>query len=206
MHSVRDHRAREAGKVDARPVRRAPPAHQSPSLANFLGGELFFLTTYYTCSKITTLAVGANAVTGKSLPHITGAELWVMKALWNLGSGTVRQVLDALPSHGGGRLAYTTIMTMMKQLAEKGALTVDRERQPFVYAPAVCRDRVLGSRLTQFLQTVFDGQAEDLVLHLAEQADLSPEDLRRIEAKIRSREQAERQQRGQRDKGPEEKA
>ena len=140
----------------------------------------------------------------ETVPHITAAELRVMKVLWNLGSGTVRQVLDALPAEGGEGPAYTTIMTMMKQLAEKGALTVDRARQPFVYVPAVRRDQVMGSRVTQFLQTVFDGQAEDLVVHLVEQADLSPEDLRRIEAKIRRREQAEREQRGPQDKLEEE--
>jgi len=128
-------------------------------------------------------------------PHITAAELCVLKVLWRLGAGTVRQVLDALPAEGGERPAYTTIMTIMKQLAEKGGLTVDRTRQPFVYAPAVRRDQVLGSRLTQFLQTVFDGQAEDLVLHLVEQTDLSPEDLRRIEERIRQREQAEQKPR-----------
>lgn len=131
-----------------------------------------------------------------SIPHITGAELRIMKVLWELGRGTVRQVLDALPTHQDERPAYTTVMTIMKQLAEKGALTVDRERQPFVYVPALPRDQVLGSRLAQFLHTVFDGQVEDLVLHLAKQAHISPEDLRRIEAKIRAREQAERQPRG----------
>lgn len=125
------------------------------------------------------------------IPHITAAELRVMKVLWKLGSGTVRQVLDALPADGDERPAYTTVMTLMKQLAEKEALAVERTRQPFVYVPMVRREQVLGSRVTQFLQTVFDGRAEDLVLHLAEQAELSPEDLRRIEAKIRQREQAE---------------
>jgi len=138
----------------------------------------------------------------KPMPHITAAELRVMKVVWKLGSGTVRQVLDALPSDGAEPPAYTTVMTMMKQLAEKGALTADRARQPFVYAPAVRRDRVLASRLTHFLQTVFDGQAEDLVLHLAEQAELSPEDLQRIEAKIRARARIEkRQNRRQADSG-----
>jgi predicted transcriptional regulator len=121
-------------------------------------------------------------------PHITAAELRIMKVLWRLGSGTVRQVLDELPPDGGEPPAYTTIMTMMKQLAEKDALAVDRERQPFVYTPAVRRDQVLRQRVTQFLHTVFDGQAADLVLHLAEEAELSTEDLRRIEAKIRNRE------------------
>ncbi len=134
-----------------------------------------------------------------STPHITAAELRILKVLWQLGAGTVRQVLDALPAEGSERPAYTTIMTMMKQLADKGGLTVDRARQPFVYAPAVRRDQVLGSRLAQFLQTVFDGQAEDLVLHLVEQTDLSPEDLHRIEERIRQREQAERQKRSPQD-------
>lgn len=122
------------------------------------------------------------------MPHITAAELRIMKVLWQRGSGTVRQTLATLPADESSPPAYTTVMTMMKQLAEKGALHVDRERQPFVYTPAVRRDQVLRQRLIQFLQTVFDGRAEDLVLHLAEEADLSAADIRRIEAKIRKRE------------------
>jgi BlaI family penicillinase repressor len=127
---------------------------------------------------------------GSSGPHITAAELKIMKVLWGLGAGTVRQVLDALPPDGSEPPAYTTVMTMMKQLAEKGALAVDRDRQPFMYTPAVRREHVLAHRLKQFLNNVFDGRVEDLVLQLAEDADLSVEDLRRIEAKIRKREEA----------------
>ncbi len=120
--------------------------------------------------------------------HITAAELRIMKVLWRLRSATVRQCLDALPSDEGERPAYTTVMTMMTQLAEKRALTVDRERQPYVYTPAIRRDHVLTQRLRDFLRNVFDGRAEDLVLHLAEEANLSAEDLRRIETKIKQRE------------------
>ncbi|UCF17112.1 MAG: BlaI/MecI/CopY family transcriptional regulator [Phycisphaerales bacterium] len=124
----------------------------------------------------------------KETPHITTAELKIMKVVWQLGSCTVRQTLDALPKDEGSLPAYTTIMTMMKQLAEKGALDVDCDRQPFVYTAAVRRDQVLRQRVSQFLQTVFDGRAEDLVLHLVEEADLSAADIRRMEAKIRRRE------------------
>jgi len=136
-----------------------------------------------------------------STPHITAAELKIMKVLWRVGAATVRQCLDALPPEGGSPPAYTTVMTMLKQLAEKGALEVDRTRQPFVYTPAVRRDQVMRQRVTQFLQTVFDGRAEDLVLHLAEEADLSPDDLRRIEAKIETREKADRN-RSEQDSAP----
>ena len=111
-------------------------------------------------------------------PHITAAELGIMKVLWRLRAATVRQVLEALPVRGDEAPAYTTVMTMMKQLAEKGALSVDRARQPFVYKPAVRREQVLGQRVAQFLQSVFDGQVEDLVLHLVDEAELSPEDLK----------------------------
>jgi len=124
-----------------------------------------------------------------STPHITAAELKIMKVIWHLGSATVRQCLDALSGDGGDAPAYTTVMTMMTQLTDKGALTVDRARQPFVYAPAVERERVLGQRLREFLHTVFDGQVETLALHLADEADLSPDVLRRIEDKIKEREQ-----------------
>ncbi|MCP4247026.1 MAG: BlaI/MecI/CopY family transcriptional regulator [bacterium] len=137
---------------------------------------------------------------GRTGPHVTEAELRVLKDLWTIGKGTVRHVLDALPDDGGDPPAYTTVMTLMKQLADKGALKVDRERQPFVYKPAVRRDRVLGNRVTQFLQSVFDGRAEDLVLHLAKEAHLSAEDLRRIEASIEEHERAEQRRKSRRSK------
>lgn len=125
---------------------------------------------------------------GKALPHVTAAELKILKVLWRLGSGTVRDVKDELEKEEGETSAYTTVMTLMNQLAAKGGLEVDRDRQPFVYTPALPRDQVLGDRLKQFLATVFDGQAGELVLRLVEEAALSPEDLKRIEAKIESRE------------------
>ena len=121
---------------------------------------------------------------GKSTPHVTAAELKVLKVLWRLESGTVRDVKDALSAEPEEDPAYTTVMTLMNQLANKGALNVEKSRQPFVYKPAVRRELILGQRLTQFLNTVFDGQAGELVLRLVEEAELSPEELKRIEAKI----------------------
>jgi BlaI family penicillinase repressor len=125
----------------------------------------------------------------KELPHITAAEFRILKVLWPLGSGTVRDVQQHFEDLGESP-AYTTVMTLMNQLAAKGALKVDKSRQPYVYRPAVRRDQVLGQRLRQFLETVFDGQAGELVMRLVEESDLSPEELKRIERKIERREQA----------------
>ena len=118
---------------------------------------------------------------------LSKAEWEIMKVLWKTGPSTVRQCLDALAGEGEAP-AYTTVMTMMSQLADKDVLTVDKDRQPFVYTPAVRRDQVMRERVADFLHTVFDDHADELVLHLAEQVDLEPEDIRRIEAKIAARE------------------
>lgn len=122
--------------------------------------------------------------------NITAAELRILKILWQIGSGTVRDVKDQLAAESDEAPAYTTVMTLMNQLAAKSALHVDRGRQPFVYKPAVQRERVLTQRLRQFVENVFDGQAGELVLRLVEQAEISPEDLKRIEAKIDAKEKA----------------
>jgi BlaI family transcriptional regulator, penicillinase repressor len=127
----------------------------------------------------------------REAPNITAAELRLLKILWQIGSGTVRDVMDKLDGDGEPP-AYTTIMTLLNQLATKGVLAVDRDRQPFVYTPVAEREQVLGERLRQFLSTVFDGQAGELVLRLVEEAELSPADLKRIEAKIEARERDSR--------------
>lgn len=124
----------------------------------------------------------------RKVPHITAAELRILKVLWRIGRGTVRQVRDELEVEGGESAAYTTVMTLMNQLAEKGGLSVDKERQPYVYTAAVKRDSVLRDRIQQFLASVFDGQASELVLHLVDEAELSQDDLKRIEARIEARE------------------
>jgi predicted transcriptional regulator len=120
--------------------------------------------------------------------HITSAELKVLKVIWRIGTGTVRDVLERLPEKGASAPAYTTVMTLMNQLAEKGVLDVDRSRQPFLYQPRLRREQVLTQRLKQFLTSVYDGQAGELVLRLIEEGDFSPEELRRIEEKIEARE------------------
>ena len=137
----------------------------------------------------------------KKLPHITAAELRILKVLWRNGPQTVRQVKNLMTTQDGMLPAYTTVMTMMKQLAEKGALEVDRTRQTFIYAAAVRREQVLRARMAEFLGTVFDGKVEDLVVQLVEDSELSAKDFRRIEAKIAKREKELRASRSPRAKG-----
>jgi predicted transcriptional regulator len=114
---------------------------------------------------------------------MTPAELRVMKALWTLGRGSVAEVRAELTQRGNP-LAYTTVMTLLGRLAGKGAVMVDKVREPFVYKPAHRRESVLRDRLRDFVRDVFDGQADSLVLRLVEDQSLSREELREIERKI----------------------
>ncbi len=116
-------------------------------------------------------------------PDMTPAELRVMKALWELGKGSVAEVRGELAQRGQ-ELAYTTVMTLLGRLATKGALIVDKTREPFVYRPAHRRESVLGDRLRAFVRDVFDGQADSLVLRLVEDESLTRAELREIEKKI----------------------
>src|SRR4051812_26078724 len=72
-------------------------------------------------------------------PDLTSAELRVMKALWEVGSGTVADVRAELGKRGQ-ELAYTTVMTLLGRLAAKRAVVADRTREPFVYRPVLRRE------------------------------------------------------------------
>ena len=122
-------------------------------------------------------------------PDLTSAELRVMKALWEVGTGTVAEVRAEL-SKRGQELAYTTVMTLLGRLATKRAVLVDKAREPFVYRPAHRRESVLRDRLREFVREVFDGQAESLVLNLVEDESLSRAELRAIERRIAEAEKA----------------
>jgi predicted transcriptional regulator len=114
---------------------------------------------------------------------MTPAELRVMKALWQLGKGSVADVRGELQRRGN-ELAYTTVMTLLGRLAAKHAVIVDKEREPFVYRAAHRRESVLRDRLRDFVRDVFDGQADSLVLRLVEDESLTRAELREIERKI----------------------
>jgi predicted transcriptional regulator len=122
-------------------------------------------------------------------PEMTPAELRVMKALWQLGNGSVADVRAELQRRGN-ELAYTTVMTLLGRLAAKAAVVVDKTREPFLYKPAFRRENVLAERLREFVRDVFDGQADSLVLRLVEDESLTREELHKIERKIAEAEKA----------------
>ena len=106
-------------------------------------------------------------------PHttLTPQELSIMKVVWAKKQATVRDVYEALQA--SRPVAYTTVMTMMRILQEKGFLTKVAEDKAHVYAPTKPRQQVLGSMVRDFVDRVFDGASEGLLLHLAKDNTLT---------------------------------
>lgn len=127
----------------------------------------------------------------KPPPDMSPAEFDVMKVLWRLGRASVAEVRAEHSRTYGSDLAYTTVMTLLGRLAAKGAVKVSKKKQPFVYRAAFRRETVLRERLRQFVDTVFDGNVDSLVLHLVEDESLSLDELREIEAKISADEEGD---------------
>jgi predicted transcriptional regulator len=109
---------------------------------------------------------------------LTGQELEIMKVVWERESVTVRDVYEALRERR--KVAYTTVMTMMKILEEKGYLKTSRGDRAYVYRPAQARASVIGDMVREFVNRVFNGSAEPLLVHLVEEGDLSRRDLEEI--------------------------
>ena len=97
-----------------------------------------------------------------------------MKVVWKLGSATVRDVFETLRVRR--TLAYTTVMTMMKILEEKGYLKKVRVERAYLYRPTRPRQQVLGAMVRDFVDRVFDGAAGGLLLHLAKDRRLSKDE------------------------------
>ena len=111
-------------------------------------------------------------------PTLTPQELAIMKEVWRLDQATVRKVYEALREKRA--IAYTTVMTMMKILEDKGYLK---------------RTQVVGAMVRDFVDRVFDGAAGSLLLHLARDGKnvgrLTKDERQRIKRLMQDAEKAE---------------
>lgn len=114
----------------------------------------------------------------KAHPTLTPQELAIMKVVWRRNSATVRDVYEALQETRP--VAYTTVMTMMKILEEKGYLEKSLVDRAHVYVPAKPQQQVVSSMVRDFLDRVFDGTPDALLLHLAKDNTLTAKQRRMV--------------------------
>jgi predicted transcriptional regulator len=107
---------------------------------------------------------------------ISETEQDVLKVLWDVGQGTVREVLLALNAQGHN-WAYTTVQTLLTRLMAKGYVVADRGGPAHVYRPAVSRGELLQQRLSNLAETFCEGTTSPLVLALVEGSQFTPEEI-----------------------------
>ena len=110
-------------------------------------------------------------------------ELDVMGVLWELGSGTVAEVRERLPVE----LAYTTVLTILRNLEAKGFLRHEEEGKAHRYIPLVAQRAARKTALARIIQKLFDGSPELLLTHLVDDHELDADEMRRLRRQLRSR-------------------
>ena len=120
---------------------------------------------------------------------LSDAELEVLKVLWDLGEGTVRDVLDASSQGGDRGWAYTTVQTLLGRLQEKGFVESSKEGRAFVFRPSVSRDDLVARSLEELAERVCDGAAMPLLLNLVRSTSFSAEELARFRQLLQEREE-----------------
>lgn len=116
------------------------------------------------------------------------AELQVLRALWDAGPATVRDVMKRLHADGR-RVAYTTVLTFLTRLEQKGYVKSDKSDLAYVYRAAVSRNQVTRSRLKAVMDALFDGEAAPLVLQLMKTERFSAVELAELQKHIEQLEQ-----------------
>lgn len=92
---------------------------------------------------------------------LTRQELQIMKVVWSMGSATVKDVCQTLSQHK--KTAYTTVLTLMGILEDKGALIHQRSGRAYTYSPLLTRDQAVRNQIRDLVTRFFDGSPEKLI-------------------------------------------
>lgn len=109
---------------------------------------------------------------------LTEAELRIMNVLWDRGSATVHEVLEALP--GKPALAYNSILTIVRILETKGYVNHVKDKRAHVYMPKVDRKDATRFEVSHLVSRFFGNSHERLVLNILEESEIDAQELARV--------------------------
>lgn len=109
---------------------------------------------------------------------LTPAELRLMKILWTRGESAVADIAAAAAEDGP--LAYTSVLTTVRILEQKGYVTHRQQGRAFLYSPCVAEHEASRSEIRHVLERFFGNSRERLVLSLLGDEEMSPDELRRL--------------------------
>ena len=127
----------------------------------------------------------------KKKDQLASLQLAIMHALWERGTATVAEVREALAA-GGRELAYTTVATMLIKMERKGHVTHKTEGRVHVYRPKLAQEQVSRSMVADLAERLFGGDVTLMVSHLLDGCEVTQDELNRLKALIRRKEQEER--------------
>jgi predicted transcriptional regulator len=113
---------------------------------------------------------------------LTEAELRLMKMLWTRGESAVSDLVAAMPE--GEALAYTSVLTTIRILEQKGYVHHRQEGRAFLYSPCVEEHEASRSEIRHMMQRFFGNSRERLLLSLLGDDEIDPEELSRLKAAI----------------------
>lgn len=116
--------------------------------------------------------------------QMTPLELEIMQVLWGTGPATVQQVQKEMKRE----LAYTTVQTMPTVLHRKQKVKRTLKDKAYIYKPAVSRTKFTGHAVREFIDRLFGGSAEGLVMNLLQEKHLTPQKLAELHALIEKEE------------------
>jgi predicted transcriptional regulator len=125
---------------------------------------------------------GEPRVPRKKSSSLTDAELRLMEVVWEKGKATVAEVVEELPKDVP--LAYSTVLTTLRILENKGYLRHTKDGRSFVYQPVVKREQARQNALTHLLRRFFEDSPELLMLNLMERGEISARELARLRKRI----------------------
>lgn len=109
---------------------------------------------------------------------LTEAELRIMNVLWDRGSATVHEVLEALPAKPA--LAYNSVLTIIRILEKKGYAKHVKDQRAHVYLPQVDRKDATRFEVRHLVSRFFGNSREQLVLNVLEESGIDAEELDRV--------------------------
>jgi predicted transcriptional regulator len=113
----------------------------------------------------------------------TDRELEALKVLWDRGEATVRDVCETMNQRGAD-LAYTTVLSLLQVMEQKGLVSHRRDGKAYVYLPRLERSKTFRQLAGGFLDRVFDGAVDEYLVHALESRKLSPDELDELEKMI----------------------
>ena len=123
--------------------------------------------------------------------RLTYRELDIMSVLWDAGPSTVHEVRAQLASGDGTDLAYTSVLTFLRILEEKGSVAHEREGRAHRYRALVSREDVTVPVIARLIDKLFAGSAGLLAAHLVRDHDLDAAELRELRQLLAERPDAD---------------